>query len=167
MDDFASYRRKSRGWTKDPIANIHPKISIGPGFLLTEEFVKKYDIGYVINCADPNDSPEWFRKQFPDKYVCIGAKDTLDSNIIDWYPMFEEAMNTGLSSKDCIRVYIHCQCGINRSIFLSILYVCKKLQYTYNSLVKAIMYQRPCAMTNYAYRKQVEEHILRNHPTQW
>lgn len=167
MDDFSSYRRKSRGWMQDSIAHIHPRILIGPGCALTEQFVSDNNIGFVINCAGPEDSPRWFRHSNPERYICINAEDSLDAKIYDWYPIFEEAMNIGLSMRNNKRVYIHCQCGINRSIFLTVLYVCKKLQYSYNTLVKVILNQRPCAMTNPAFRKQVEEHILSNHPTQW
>lgn len=159
MDDVATYRRRSKGWEKDPPAYIHPRILFGSGMALTPEFAKKHSITHVINCANDIDSPEWFRLLNPDKYVCLNAEDSLSANILDWYPAFENAMRSFMKDKSGICIYVHCQCGINRSGYLSLIYACKMCGFELKDVFKSILQQRPCALTNPAYRRQVEEHF--------
>jgi len=156
MDTWFFMRRRSKGWTVDPPATIHPRILFGPGCYLDKPgFIEKYNISHVINCAFDTDCPVSFRKKFPDKYVCLDAIDSLNANILDWYPRFEATMQMFLQDPQCRNVYVHCQCGINRSGFLSVAYACKKLRFPYQDVVKSIMFQRPCALTNPTYRQQV------------
>lgn len=157
MDDVASYRRRSRGWQNDAPAYIHSRILFGAGIFIDEEFVEKHKITHVINCAFDSDSPKWFREKYPTKYKSIEALDTLNSNILEWYPLFEKTMQTFLSDVNSKTIYVHCQCGINRSGFLCVLYACKKLNFEYNEVVKSVLTQRPCALTNPTYRKQIQD----------
>lgn len=161
MDDVASYRRRSRGWQNDQPAFIHPRILFGAGIFLDEEFVERHSITHVINCAFDEDSPKWFRQKYPNKYACLNAPDDLSSNILDWYPAFEESMQKFLSEVGSRTIYIHCQCGINRSGYLCLLYSCKKLRFDYNEVVKSILTQRPCALTNPSFRKQIQSIYLK------
>ena len=156
MEDVITYRRRSKGWQNDPPAYIHPRILFGSGIAIDEEFVEKYNITHVVNCAFDQDCPKWFRQTYPNCYVSLGALDNLESNILDWYPDFEKSIQSFLSAKGSKTVYVHCQCGINRSGFLCLAYACKKLNYDYNEVVKSILTQRPCALTNPSYRKQVQ-----------
>lgn len=158
-DSLLGYRRNSRGWQQDPVASVHPLILFGAGETLTPEFVKKYSITHVVNCAYPEDSPSWFSSAFPEKYECLYAEDSLTEDIIKWYPRFECVMNTFLRSSDVMKIYVHCQCGINRSGFLTLIYICKKFGYTFDLVVRAILKQRPCALTNPTYMIQAKEYI--------
>ena len=156
MDQWFYLRRRSKGWTQDPPASIHPRILFGPGCYLDKPgFIEKYNISHVINCAFDTDCPESFRRKNPDKYVCLNAVDSLEADILNWYPIFESTLNMFLQDPQCRNVYVHCQCGINRSGFLSVAYACKKLKFPYHDVVKSIMFQRPCALTNPHYRSQV------------
>ena len=161
MDDAASYRRRSRGWQNDPPAYIHPRILFGSGIALDEVFIENHNITHVINCAFDEDSPKWFRTTYPKQYKCINALDNLTSNIVEWYPEFEETMQKFLSENGSKTIYVHCQCGINRSGFLCLLYACKKLRFDYNEVVKSILTQRPCALTNPSFRKQIQSIYMR------
>lgn len=156
MDDVASYRRRSRGWQNDGPAYIHPRILFGSGIALDKEFVERYNITHVINCAYDEDCPKWFRQENPKKYISLNANDDLTSNILDWYPIFESKMQAFLSETGSKTIYVHCQCGINRSGFLCLMYACKKLKFEYNEVVKSILTQRPCALTNPSFRKQIQ-----------
>ena len=159
MDEFATYRRRSIGWISDPPAFIHPRILFGSGgSTLTPQFAKNYNITHVINCGFQDDSPEWFKTAFPSKYACMEALDAIDANILQWYPAFEETLRKFLSEHESKNVYIHCQCGINRSGFLSLLFACVRLKYDCNEVIKSILTQRPCALTNPSYLKQVKEY---------
>ena len=157
MDDLSSYRRRSKGWEHDGPAYIHPRILFGSGGALTKDFVKKHNITHVINCAYDEDSPKWFREMYPKRYLSLEAVDNIEANILSWYPRFEACMQKFLAESDSETIYIHCQCGINRSGFLALMFACKKLRYDYNEVVKSILTQRPCALTNPAYRKQVQQ----------
>ena len=150
-----SLRYSSRGYLVDPPALFHPYILVGAGGMLTPEFVKKYEITHVINCAGDSDSPSWFKEKFPGKYFCINAIDDLHVNILKWYPEFKAALKHCLQQTDSRKVFVHCQCGINRSAFLALMYVCDVFKFPFASTELAVLRQRPCMMTNTSFRLQV------------
>lgn len=141
-----------------PIVKIHPKIIVGAGNQLTLENVSDYDIQYVVNCAFDEFSPAWFRNLYPYNYACIEAYDDDDSNITDWYELFECFMNKFMK-QDNGTIFVHCHLGINRSAFLALLYVCLKFDYDMKSTIKVMLINRPCVFMNKHYRKQVVEYI--------
>jgi hypothetical protein len=154
-----THRRRSKGWQNDEPAYIHPRILFGAGVFIDPEFVKKHEITHVVNCAFNEDSPKWFRQSSPTKYACIEAQDALDVNILDWYGEFEYIVNKFLKDPAGKSIFIHCQCGINRSGFLALLYACKRLGYAYADVVDSILSQRPCALTNPAFHQQVRRYL--------
>jgi len=159
MDRFTGIRRHAKGWNIEPPARIHTNIIFGPGKDLTPENVKKYNITHVINCAFDQDSPSWFRNQFPEKYACLNAQDSLNVDICQWYKTFEEVMDKFRTEPTSKTIYVHCQCGINRSGFLTLMYMCKKFQYPFDTVVNSILRQRPSALTNPSFMKQVKEFL--------
>lgn len=155
--DISTYRRRSKGWQKDPVAYIHPRILFGAGMYINTTFNRLHKITHVINCASDEDSPEWFRNKYPNNYKCLNAVDTLSANILDWYTEFEKTIHTFLRDPTCVNIYVHCQCGINRSGFLCLAFMNKRLGIDYWYGVKSILSQRPCALTNPSYQRQVYE----------
>lgn len=146
--DVRGSKRNTKGWQNDPPAYIHPRILFGSGFILTPDFVKKHNITHVINCAFDIDCPAWFQTEFPSNYKCLNAEDDIKVNILDWYPEFERTMHSFLREEGSKNVYVHCQCGINRSGFLCLAFMCNRLSIDFNTAVKSILSQRPCALTN-------------------
>jgi len=162
FDVWAYMRRNSKGYVNDSPAHIHPRIMFGPGCSLqTPNFVERHSITHVINCAFDQDCPQWIREEFGDKYACLNAVDSLDAFILMWYPEFESTMQKFLQEPGSRTVYVHCQCGINRSGFLCVAYACKKLGYSYDDVIRSVLKQRPCALTNPKYRVQVH-HFCHN-----
>jgi hypothetical protein len=157
----SSFRRKSRGYKLDSPALIHPSILVGSGEMLTSNFVNKWDITHVINCAKDEDSPTWFKVQFPDAYECIGADDTLDTNILKWYPRFSYVLKKYIQDPQSKRIFVHCQCGINRSAFLATMFACDVMKFEYKVIEHSLISQRPCAMTNPSFRTQVMEALAK------
>ena len=158
MDDkYRAYRRISLGYAADPPAKVHTRIIFGPGIFLTKSFCEKHKITHVINCAFEEDCPTWFKNEYSKNYVCVSAEDGLDKNILEWYPAFEKSMASFLKSKDCKVVYVHCKAGINRSGFLTLLFLCLHFGYNYTESIKCIIRQRPCALQNPTYQIQVEK----------
>jgi protein-tyrosine phosphatase len=153
---------RARGWQNEPPAKIHTNILFGPGMYLSPGFVQMHNITHVVNCAFDKDSPLWFRTKYPKQYECLEALDSMDENIMKWYPKFEQTMNTFLRSENVGNIYIHCQCGINRSGFLALVFVCKKFGYPMDLMTTAILKQRPCALTNPEYKRQVKSHLEHN-----
>lgn len=151
-----AYRLKSRGYQKDPPALIHPVIMVGAGEMLTPKFQQQYGITHVINCAEDDKCPSWFKHKYPEKYHCIGAIDSLDKNILDWYPEFREVMRDFLNDK-CKRIFVHCQCGINRSAYLTLMYLCDVFNFSFDRTFFAMLNQRPCMFTNPVFYKQLEQ----------
>ena len=154
-------RIRSRGYQKDPPAFAHPCILVGAGEMLTPEFTKKYSVTHVINCAYEEDSPSWFKTEYPDKYKCLNAHDSVDVSILDWYPEFRETITRFLHDPLCVRVFVHCQCGINRSAYLSLTYVSDVFAFPIEECMNSMIHQRPCALTNPAFREQVLEYITK------
>jgi protein-tyrosine phosphatase len=140
----------------EPPAWFYSRVLVGAGEMLTPSFFRKHSITHVINCAFPADSPAWFRKAYPDRYVCLNAADSVDVNILDWYPAFEEALSRFLREGNGT-IFVHCQCGINRSAFLALTYIVQKFGMPYEKSLVSLKRQRPCMFTNSVFRKQTEE----------
>ena len=126
--------------------------------MLTPSFVAKNNITHVINCAFPQDSPGWFQRTYRSRYICLGAVDDINANILRWYPAFENVMSRMLR-EGTGTVFVHCQCGINRSAFLSLTYIAKNFGFEYEEAVKILKRQRPCMFTNSVYMKQTREFV--------
>jgi protein-tyrosine phosphatase len=160
--EYILNRGHSLGWQHDPVASIHPNIIFGSGKMLTPEFALKKRITHVINCAQEEDSPLWFKEAFPNNYACMDAVDSLNADITSWYPKFSSTMTKFLNEPESQVIFVHCQCGINRSGFLVLLYGCLHLGYSLNDTIKSITRQRPCSLTNPAFRLQVS-HFVKKH----
>ena len=157
------YRRNSKGWLNDPIARAHIRIYIGCAEDVDIYAFEQLNITHVVNCAEDHATSPWFKHLFPERIACIGALDRPDENIIKWYPTFEKVMNTFLANPNCRSIYVHCECGINRSAFLTLIYMCVKFGYEPETMIKNIAIQRPCVFTNTAYRIQAIEYIKKHH----
>jgi hypothetical protein len=158
-------RIRSHGYKSDNPAVIHPSIVVGAGEMLTPEFAKDYHITHVINCASEEASPSWFKLNNPDKYACIDAIDSFTVNILDWYPQFKEVLKRFLQDPTSERVFVHCQCGINRSAFLALMYVCDVFKFPIEKAEYSCIFQRPCALANNVFRRQIYEELSKNRST--
>ena len=114
FQDLAAIRRNSKGWHADPPARVHPKILVGAGSFLTPEFAREHQITHVINCAFPEDCPSWWSRNDA-VYANLKAEDNVYSKILNWYPMFDAILTCFLRDPECKTVFVHCQCGMNRS----------------------------------------------------
>ena len=153
---------RSMGFMNEPPAKLHPSIMFGAGMFLTPKFIEKNHITHVINCGSDNHVPSNIPTLLKGKYYCLNAIDSDSVNITSWYPKFEKTMDTFLRDESCKVVYVNCQAGINRSGFLTLLYCCLKFKYDYSHACKAALIQRPCALSNKTFDKQVKEYI-KNH----
>lgn len=156
------YRRNSKGWKLDPVALIHPRIILGSCESLDINTMSQYNITHVVNCAEDRWGSNWFKKEFPNRYACINAIDDIKEDITKWYPAFENVMNKFLLQDECKTIYVHCQCGINRSAFLLLIYSCLKFGYDIETSAKNIVIQRPCAFTNPSFRNQAIQYIKKH-----
>lgn len=145
------YLRQDPAW-------MYPRILVGAGGTLTHSFQAKYNITHVINCADDDMSPPWFRARYPDNYTSLNAIDSVRVNILSWYPKFEETLRRYLR-EGTGTVYVHCHAGMNRSGFLAMAYVCSNMGLDADSLVRAARRQRPCILQNPVFMDQVKEFI--------
>jgi protein-tyrosine phosphatase len=137
---------------------FHPRILVGSGNMLTPQFVEKYRISHVINCAFSIHSPRWFRSMHPDKYYVLEALDDPNVNILHWYPRFERVLHDFLQEGNQT-IFVHCQAGINRSGFLSLLYVCKNFSMDMDTVISATRRQRPILYQNRVFMNQATEFI--------
>ena len=146
-------RRNSRGYEKDPLACVYPRIWVGAACQYTRETAAKHQFTHVINCAGPEHSPSFVPA---DRIVCLSAIDHPEANILHWYPRFEATLERFLRDPDCKNVYVHCECGINRSAFLALAYVVDRFGLPFMETARALTEQRPCALTNRSFWAQVE-----------
>jgi hypothetical protein len=89
--------------------------------------------------------------------------DSPNANILHWYFIFEQTMSAMLREKGSGTVFVHCQCGINRSAFLSMTYITKNFGFDFDETVKSLKRQRPCMFTNPIYMKQTKEFVSSLH----
>lgn len=155
---WSIWRFNSRGYNKDPPVQVHPKILFGPGEYLTPEFVQKHDITHVINCAQEEYSPSWFKEKHPENYCCINAIDSYTVKILDWYSRFKLMLDIYIEEPGV--TYVHCQAGINRSGFLVMAYLVFEKKFDAHALEKMIIKKRPCALTNNSFRNEIYEKLL-------
>ena len=145
-------------YMRQPPAYFYPRILVGAGEMLTVEFARRYNITHVINCAMNEDSPDWWRSAYPNKYIVLNAQDSLWVNILDWYPRFEETMHRFLREGNGT-VFVHCQAGMNRSASLALAYSCACLGMEFDTMVAAARRQRPCVLKNQVFMNQVKNFV--------
>lgn len=145
-------------YLRHPPAYFHTRILVGPGAFLTPYFATRHNITHVINCAFDSDCPDWWKRQYPSRYTCIGAIDSPHHNILDWYPTFEEALRTFLREGTGV-VYVHCQAGMNRSASLALAYVLKNFRQPMETFIPTVHRQRPCMFQNRVFMNQVKDFI--------
>ena len=145
-------------YLRDPPAFFHPRILVGPGVFLNPYFAQKHDITPVVNCAFDENSPSWWRMRNPTKYKVLNAIDSVQANILDWYPEFEITMKEFLREGTGV-VYVHCQAGMNRSGSLALAYTAKNMGMDLEELIQSVRRQRPCILQNPVFMNQVKEFI--------
>jgi len=154
---WSIWRYNSRGYNKDPPVQVHPKILFGPGEYLTPKFVEEHQITHVINCAQEEFSPSWFKEKYPTNYYCLNAIDSYYVKILDWYSKFKIMLDIFIEEGN---VYVHCQAGINRSGFLVMAYLVFEKNVHAETLEKMIIKKRPCALTNTSFRNEIYQKLL-------
>jgi hypothetical protein len=128
--------------------------------MLTPRFARENRITHVLNCAQDIFCPDWWKQKYPEKYVVLNAIDSLQHNILRWYPSFEHSLRTFLRQGPLDGVvYVHCQAGMNRSASLALAYVCKNYDLPLEPVVAAVRRQRPCILQNPVFMRQVKEFI--------
>jgi hypothetical protein len=160
--NWDKYARNSLGWEKDPIAIAHVRIFLGSAKSVDPVILATLGVSHVVNCAENEFSSSWFVEDYPGRHACIGAFDSIHEDITHWYPLFESVMNSFISSPDCRNIYVHCQCGINRSPFLLLIYMCLKFDLEPSNVIKNILKQRPCAFQNPSFRIQAINYIKKH-----
>ena len=145
-------------YLRQPPAWFSSRILVGPGERLTPAFARNHRVTHVINCAQDPFCPAWWKYTHPDRYVVLNAVDSLEHNILDWYPMFEAALLRFLREGNGV-VYVHCHAGMNRSASLALAYVCKNYSLPFELVVLAVRRQRPCILQNPVFMNQVKDFI--------
>lgn len=140
----------------EPPAWFFPRILVGSGAMLTRRFADTMNITHVINCADMNATPLWFRMFRSEHIAVLNARDSTNAHLDEWYSFFEYILLQYLRSPGSQTIFIHCQCGINRAPSLSALYVMKNYNISWNQLRESVLRQRPCMFTNHSFRNQLE-----------
>ena len=156
------YRRNSKGWEKDAIAKVHSRIYMGSAKDVDLFTFSSLGITHAVNCAEDWVSNKWYLEECPEQYACIGALDHKTEDITKWYPEFQSVMNKFLVNPNCNSIYVHCECGINRSGFLLLMYLCIKFGMSPEVVATNILKQRPCALTNPSFRVQAIDYIKKH-----
>ena len=145
-------------YLRQPPAWFSSRILVGPGERLTPSFARIHRITHVINCAQDPFCPDWWKHTHPSRYAVMNAIDSLQHNILDWYPLFEDVLRRFLRDGNGV-VYVHCHAGMNRSASLALAYVCKNYSLPFDPVVTAVRHQRPCILQNPVFMDQVKDFI--------
>ena len=161
--DWDAYRSRSKGHWNDPLLQVHPRIILGNANI-TIQLLHKYNITHIVNCAygDVRSHSKMIEQEYIGRYAKIAAEDSLQADITEWYPVFELMMNEFLADPACKTVYIHCVCGVNRSAFLLLMYICFKFGQDMKTAATEMMKCRPCIFENTTFRRQVEDYIKKH-----
>jgi hypothetical protein len=131
----------------------------GPGVFLSSDFIQKNNITHVLNCAGAGDVPSFVAAHFGNRYAILNAIDSPLVDITNWFPEYTVHIDRFLQDPACKMVYVNCQAGMNRSGFLTVLYSCMKFKYKFEDACRAVILQRPCALMNPVFYKQVQDYI--------
>lgn len=141
----------SMGYERDPICNPFPRLFVGDGKRLSKSFLKSLNVTHVVNCATNDACPLYIPSK---QYACIHAIDGTEP-IMKWYPKFKHVLDAFLTDPMCQNIYIHCQCGINRSVALTLAYVVRTYNVPVKTCFKKMLAQRPCILTNPSFLKDI------------
>ena len=132
------------------ISQINDKLFVGNISTATnKELLKKNGITHIIDILSQRFEP------YPDdfEYLHIYAYDTVDWNLTYSFPI------TNLFIKDALKngnkVYIHCMCGVSRSISILLAYLMTNTTNSLESILNDVRSIRPIANPNKAFMKQL------------
>ena len=132
------------------ISQINDKLFIGNISTATnKKLLKENGITHIIDILSQRFEP------YPDdfEYLHIYAYDTVDWNLTYSFPI------TNLFIKDALKnggkVYIHCMCGISRSISILLAYLMTNTTNSLESILNDVRSIRPIANPNKAFMKQL------------
>jgi protein-tyrosine phosphatase len=132
------------------ISQINDKLFIGNISTATnKKLLKENGITHIIDILSQRFEP------YPDdfEYLHIYAYDTVDWNLTYSFPI------TNLFIKDALKnggkVYIHCMCGVSRSISILLAYLMTNTTNSLESILNNVRFIRPIANPNKAFMKQL------------
>jgi protein-tyrosine phosphatase len=132
------------------ISQINDKLFVGNISTATnKEFLKENGITHIINILSQRFEP------YPDdfEYLHIYAYDTVDWDLTYSFPI------TNLFIKDALKnggkVYIHCMCGVSRSVSILLAYLMTNTTNSLESILNDVRSIRPIANPNKAFMKQL------------
>ena len=118
-----------------------------------EEYLKKYNISTVVNCAE----------EIPSEYKDIKFFELkmYDSVIQNLFPKFEVAykfikINSKKESNN--NILIHCSLGKSRSASLVVFYLMKEKKWDYDTCFQYMRERRPLATPNEHFENQLREY---------
>lgn len=115
------------------------------------ELLKKMGITHIVSALSHFTAP------FPDdfNYYHISIYDVEESNIGIHFLQCNHFIHNAIKNNG--KVYIHCMCGVSRSITLTIAYLMTQRDNTVQELLEFIRTKRPIANPNPGFIKQLEE----------
>ena len=138
----------------DPMNHIFKNIYLGDyRAALDENYLKMYDILYVVNCAAELNNEYKDLKSF-ELYLY-----DMPSEII--IPIFEKAYDFVKRHLNH-NILVHCYMGISRSSSFVVFYLMKENGWDYNTCIEFIRKKRPIADPNYGFESQLKEYYYKN-----
>lgn len=132
------------------ISQINDKLFIGNISTATnKKLLKENGITHIINILSQRFEP--YPEDF--EYLHIYAYDIVDWDLTYSFPI------TNLFIKDALKnggkVYIHCMCGVSRSISILLAYLMTNTTNSLESILNDVRFIRPIANPNKAFMKQL------------
>jgi atypical dual specificity phosphatase len=137
---------------------VYPRIYVGNlSTSLNKKLLKEKGITHVIIALTGLSPP------YPDdfKYLTLSAIDVKTFNLSQHFENSSNFINQALQNTEN-KVYVHCVCGVSRSVSIVCAYLIKKYGITPLEAITKIQTQRRCANPNEGFINQLEEYLNNN-----
>lgn len=137
---------------------VYPRIYVGNlSTSLNKELLKQTGITHII-IALTGLSPS-YPEDF--EYLSLSAIDDKSFNLSQHFENSNNFIEQALQNKDN-KVYVHCVCGVSRSVSIVCAYLIKKYGITPVEAIAKIQTQRKCANPNEGFIAQLGEYLENN-----
>jgi hypothetical protein len=137
---------------------VYPRIYVGNlSTSLNKELLKEKGITHIITVLTGL-SP-YYPNDFT--YLSLPAIDIKDFNLSQHFENSNNFIEQALQNNEN-KVYVHCVCGVSRSVSIVCAYLIKKYGITPMEAITKIQTQRKCANPNEGFVNQLEEYLHNN-----
>lgn len=140
-----------------PLANdtdlheVFPNIFVGNiSTCFNKPILQESGITHIISVLPSFTAP------YPDdfQYLILDAIDNQDFDLSQHFEQANQFIKSALENNG--KIYVHCICGVSRSVSIVCAYLIKEHQMTLEEVIEKIKFKRPVANPNDGFRQQLD-----------